>query len=194
MAAGLTASVPGRARASPQAARRIAALAAVLGSAILVAACATAQRSPTYPPAGVTPPPTAGRTDAARATVIGALTSAGLPAGDPDQPFRPPEGPWFAAAPRTVVQVSVPTETSPRFIVLYAFDTAADAAAAAADQATYISRGPGKVYFPSDSRFTIRTLGSVVVFFSFSPGNAADRAAEIETALGGVGTPVAIPG
>jgi hypothetical protein len=32
------------------------------------------------------------------------------------------------------------------------------------------------------------------VFFSFSPGNAADRAADIETALGGVGTPVAIPG
>jgi hypothetical protein len=174
--------------------RRVAGFAATLVAVALVAGCVAPRRGPTYPPAGVTPPPAAGRTDSARAVVIQALTQAGLTAGDPQQPFRPPEGAWFAAAPRTVVQVTVATETSPRFVVLYAFDTPADAAAAAADQAAYVSSGPGRVYFPSDSRFTIRVLGSVAVFFSYSPSNADPRAADIESALGAVGTAVAIPG
>lgn len=168
-------------------------VAALALSALVGCAAPASHRAPTYPPAGVTPPPAAGRTDAATAAVTQALSAAGLPATEPTQPYRPPEGPWFAAAPRTLVQVSIPNEPGPRFVVLYPFDSAADAATAAADQATYVSRGPGKVYFPGDTRFTIRVLGSVAVFFAWSPANADPRTKDVESALGSLGDAVAIP-
>jgi len=177
--------------------RSVPALAAALAAAMLagamLAACAAPRRAPTYPPADTTPAPAGSQTDAARALVIGALTSAGLAAGDPGQPYKPPEGPWFAAAPRTVVQITVPGETAPRFIVLYAFSSSADAASAAADQATYVSRGAGKPYFVLDTRFTIRLLGPVALFFAWSPSNADPRTMDVETALDTIGTAVAIP-
>ena len=176
----------------PAAATAMALAMALLGGTVL-AACAAPRRGPTYPPADATPAAAGSQTDAARALVVGALTSAGRAAGDPGQPYRTAEGAWFAAAPRTVVQVTVPTESSPRFIVLYAFASAADAATAASDQATYVSRGPGKVYFPLDTRFTIRLVGSVALFFAWSPANADPRAMDVETALDTVGTAVAIP-
>lgn len=165
----------------------------VVGALAACVAPGATHRAPTYPPAGVTPPPAAGRTDEARAAVIQAISAAGLPAGDATQPYRPPEGAWFAAAPRTVVQVSVPNEAGPHFVVLYPFDSAVDAASAAADQAAYVSRGPGNVYFPGDARFTIRVLGSVAVFFAWSPANADPRTMAVETALGSIGDGVAIP-
>lgn len=168
------------------------ALLATVGLAL--AACAPgAHRGPTYPPEGVTPPPVTGQTDTARAAVAAALASAGFQATVPDQPYRPAEGAWFASAPRTVVEVQVPGETSPRFVVLYAFDNPADAAAAAADQATYVTRGAGAVSFPQDSRFTIRTLGSVAIFFTWSPSNGDPRTMDVETALDTVGSEVPLP-
>ena len=172
---------------------RVAAAHAVVTVAALAAGCVAPHRAPTNPPVGVTPPPAAGRTDAARAAVVQALGAAGLVAADPQQPFRPPEGAWFAAAPRTIVQVSVPAETAPRFIVLYAFDSAADAASAAADQATYVARGPGRPFFPLDTRFTIRVLGSVAIFFAWSPANADPSTEGIQRALETIGNAVAIP-
>lgn len=181
------------ARLSPAGSRGVALILVFLGASVATAGCVPPRRAPTYPPAGVTPAPAAGRTDAARASVLQALTAAGLPAGDPQQPYRPPEGAWFAAAPRTVVQVSVPNEATPRFIALYAFDSTADAATAAADQASYVARGPGRPFFTGDTRFTIRLLGSVVIFFAWAPGTADPRAADIQAALETIGTAVAIP-
>ena len=165
----------------------------VLGAMVVAAGCVAPRRAPTYPPAGVTPPPTAGRTDAARAAIVQALTAAGIAAGEPRQPYEPPQGPWFAAAPRTVVQVSVPNETGPRFVAIYAFDSPADAASAAADQAAYVAKGPGRVFFTGDTRFTIRVLGSVVLFFAWAPATADPRAAGVQAALETIGTAVAIP-
>jgi len=107
----------------PAVAAAVALAVALLGGTVL-GGCAAPRRGPTYPPADATPAPAGSQTDAARALVVGALSGAGLAAGDPGQPFRPPEGAWFAAAPRTVVQVTVPPESSPRFIVLYAFASA----------------------------------------------------------------------
>jgi hypothetical protein len=165
---------------------------AILGVAV-VAGCVVPGRAPTYPPAGVTPPPAAGRTDAARGVVVRALTAAGLPSADPQQPYAPPQGPWFAAAPRTVVQVSVPNESGPRFISLYAFDSPGDAITAATDQANYVARGPGRPFFTGDTRFTIRILGSVVIFFAWAPGTADPRAADVQAALQTIGVEAVIP-
>ncbi|HEY2915813.1 MAG TPA: hypothetical protein VGI98_01230 [Candidatus Limnocylindrales bacterium] len=168
-------------------------LALTVAVGLIAAGCATRPKGPTYPPAGVTPPPAGVATDATRAAVIGALAAAGLQGTDPQQAYRPPEGAWFAAAPRTIVQVSVPNEPTPRFVAIYAFGSAADAATAAADEATYVSRGPGKVMFPNDTRFTIRVSGATAIFFAWSPGGADPRAAAIEDALDTIGTGVAIP-
>jgi hypothetical protein len=161
--------------------------------ALAISACATRPKGPTYPPAGVTPPPAGVATDAARAAVVGVLGTAGFQATDPQQGYRPPEGPWFAAAPRTVLQVQVPNEAAPRFVVLYAFASPADAATAGADEAQYVSHGAGKVLFPIDARFVIRVSGSTAIFFTWSPGSADPRTQSIEDALDTLGTGVAIP-
>jgi hypothetical protein len=172
---------------------RVAAAWVALAGALLLAGCVAPTKGPTYPPTGVTPPPAAGRTDAARAEVVQALAAAGIQAREPDRAYVPPEGARFAGAPRTVIQVQLPTEASPRFVALYAFDSPAEASAAAAEQAAHVARGPGKVYFPSDSHFVIRQLGSVVLFFTWSPSNADPSAMAIETALQTIGTAVPIP-
>lgn len=155
--------------------------------------CGSRPKGPTYPPADATPAAAGAATDSARAAVVNALAAVGLQAVDPQQPYVPQQGPWFAAAPRTVVQVSVPNEPTPRFIVLYAFGSPADASSAAADQATYVSHGPGKVYFPNDAHFVIRVVDAVAIFFTWSPGGADPRAQDIETALDTIGTGVPIP-
>ena len=185
---------PGRHGRAHHPARRTAALLVLVGLVVAITAgCAVRPRGPTYPPAGVTPPPAGSATDAARAAVIAAIAGTGLQATDPQQDYRPPEGPWFAAAPRTVLQVNVPNEASPRFVVVYAFGSAADAATAAADEATYVAHGPGKVLFPIDTRFTIRVLGATAIFFAWSPGSADPQAGAIEQALDTLGTAVPIP-
>jgi len=168
-------------------------LALVAALALVLGGCATGAHAPTYPPVGSTPQPAGDRTGATRAAVVAALTAAGLQAGEPGQPYQPQEGPWFAAAPRSTIQVTIPGEGTPRFVVLYAFDSPSDAAIAGADQASYVARGPGAIYFPNDSRFTIRILGSTAVFFTWSPSNADPRTQEIETALDTIGTAIAIP-
>jgi hypothetical protein len=132
-------------------------------------------------------------TDAARAAVAQALASAALQVTDPQQPYEPSEGPWFAAAPRTVLQVQVPGEATPRFIVLYAFASPADATTAATDQASYVSHGAGRVLFANDTHFAIRVLGSTAIFFAFSAGAAAPQVGAIEQALDTIGTGVAVP-
>jgi len=188
VAAGLT---PTPAARGHVAMRVVVALA--LFAVLVLSGCATRPRGPTYPPEGVTPPPAGPSTDAAKAAVVAAVANAGLQAVEAQQAFRPPEGAWFASAPRTLVQVSVPNEATPRFIVIYAFGSAADAATAAADEAAYVSHGAGRVMFPNDSHFTIRVLGSTAIFFTWSPGSADGRTQSIEDALDTVGTGVAIP-
>ena len=169
----------------------------ILSLALLVAvagaACTARPKGPTYPPAGVTPPPAGVATDATRGTVVAAIAAAGLQATDPTEGYRPPEGPWFAAAPRTVLQVAVPNEATPRFIVIYAFGTPADAASAAADQASYVSHGAGRVMFANDTHFVIRVLGSTAIFFAYSAGSAAPQVGAIEQALDTIGSGVAVP-
>jgi hypothetical protein len=169
-------------------------LAVIAAAALVASGCTARPRGPTYPPAGVTAPPAGSTTDATRAAVVGAIAATGLQATTPQQDYRPPEGAWFAAAPRTVLEVDVPNEAAPRFIVVYAFASGADAATAAADEATYVARGPGKVLFPNDTQFTIQVLGSTAIFFAWSPGSADPKAGSIAQALATLGTPVRIPG
>ena len=74
------------------------------------------------------------------------------------------------------------------------FASPAAAAAAAAEQATYVASGVGRVQFPPDSRFSIRVVGATAVFFTWSPANSPDaRIESIPAALESIGTAVPIP-
>lgn len=168
----------------------------VLLAAVLLAAagCAGVSRT-TFPPLGSSPAPVGDATSATIRAVTGALAAVGLQAAEANRRYRPPEGPLLAAASRSVVQATLPDDPAHGFIVVYAFDSAEAAQAAAADQAAYAASGIGRVQFAPDAHFVLRVVGSTVVFFWWSPGAALDaRAANIETALATLGTGVEVRG
>jgi hypothetical protein len=144
-----------------------------------------------FGPSGAT---TTGAVLETRAAIATALGAKSLQLSDPKVPFRPPEAPRFAAAPRAVYQVQLPNDPAHGFISVYEFPDASAATTAATEQANYVGSGVGRVQFPPDSRFVIRQLGTTVIFYAWSPDNAPDpRAAEIQAALETIGTAVAIP-
>jgi hypothetical protein len=168
----------------------------VLAAIAVLAGCsASATLQPAFPPVGFTPPPVGVATAATRTSVTNALSVEGLQVVDASIAYRPAEGPLFAAAPRSVVQVILPADPAHGFITLYAFASPQAALAAANDQAAYIASGPGRVQFGIDARFTLRILGSTAVFFWWSPTNSPDEhTPSIDLALAQVGTAVPIPG
>lgn len=167
---------------------------AVLAVAIvMIAGCGVSTRT-TFPPLGSTPAPAGDRTDAVEREVIAALAELGLQAVDALRSYRPPEGPLLAAAPRTILQATLPDDPSHGFIVIYSFDSAPDAQKAAEDDAAYIASGVGRVQFAASSRFVLRIVGSTVVFFTWSPDTATDpRTRSIEDALLRIGSGVTVP-
>jgi hypothetical protein len=169
-------------------------LALLLVIALLVTSACSAKPRTTFPPLGSSPAPVGDATAATRAQVIAALAAVGLQAIETNRDYRPPEGPLLAAAPRSVLQATLPDDPGHGFIVIYALSSGAAAEAAAADHAAYIASGIGRVNFAFDSRFVLRVAGSTVVFFHWSPGAALDdRTPQIEDALATVGTEVPIP-
>ena len=174
---------------------RIALALAALGTGAAVLAGCAGSTGPTFPPIGSTPQPAGALTDAANAVLTGALGIEGIQVIDAPTPYRPPEGPLFAGAPRTVVQAVLPQDPTHGFIVLYAFGTSQQALAAAQDQAAYVSSGPGKVQFTPGTSFELRVLGNVAIFFAWTPDNAPDpHEASIPLALSQLGDEVPIPG
>jgi hypothetical protein len=170
---------------------------AVLGLVIVAALAGgtvPSQGAPTFPPAGATAAPAGGSAAATRADVARALSAQGLPSETATRPYRPAEAPQFATAPRAVLRAILPDDPDHGLIVVYEFLNPAVAAAAAAEQATYVASGIGRVQFPPDTRFIVRVVGSTAVFFSWSPANSPDRRIEsIPAALETVGTGVPIP-
>lgn len=173
--------------------RRLRLVALLAAVTVAAGACAAGTRT-TFPPLGSTRAPVGEATAATARLVIGALGAAGVPGIDAVRAYRPPEGPLLAAAPRSVVQATLPDDPSRGYIVIYALASDAAAQAAAEDHAAYVASGIGRVQFTSDARFVLRVVGSTVVFFWWSPGAALDaRTQDVEAALGTVGTAVEIP-
>lgn len=167
--------------------------AALLGAVLLAtSACAGGTRT-TFPAVGSSPAPVG---DAAAATVTaitGALGAEGLPSVTANRQYRPPEGPLLSAAPRFVVQATLPDDPAHGFMVVYTFASHEAALTAANDQAAYIESGIGRVQFAPDAHFVLRVLGPTVVFFWWSPGAALDsRTPAIEAALLTVGEAVEV--
>jgi hypothetical protein len=167
-----------------------------LAGAILVAGCGVDGRVSTPAPPTPSPAPTlspaVGPTIAAVTQALGAF---GLGVESAQRPYRPGESPELAAAPRWTLQVELRDEPDHGFITIYDLADVRAAERAADAQATYIASGPGRVQFPTDAEFSIRRVGQTVVFYSWSPGSAADpRAGEVIEALGTVGVGVPVPG
>ena len=166
---------------------------AILALAACLGGCA-GPAGPTFPPLGSSPAPAGDLTAGARAQVAAALAVEGLQVADALSTYRPPEGPIFAAAPRSVVQALLPDDPSHGYIVLYAFGTPAQALEAAQDQGRYIASGPGRVLFPLTTQFSLRVLGNIAIFFTWSPDTAIDaRTPSIALALSHIGDEVPIP-
>lgn len=154
-------------------------------------ACGVTVRGPTYPPAGATPPPPGAAAESARAAVVGALAELGFQATDATTAYRPPESASLAGAPRVVLDVAGPTVHG--FVVLYVFPSGGDARAAGEEQAGYVSSGVGRAYFPPGTRFAIRLVGGVLVFYAWTPGGSADAYGDIAGGLERIGTTIDIP-
>jgi hypothetical protein len=170
-----------------RAGRGAARVAAGLVIAALALACS--------PPSGNNLPSPGSGGDPASATkalVIGGLGAVGLQAVDAPRPYRPPEAPTLAAAPRSVIQVQLPDDPDHGFIVVYSLGSAVAAENAAFDQAAYVASGTGGIQFPPGSHFVIRTVDTTMIFFTWSPGGSPDQRTHlIEDALNRIG--IAVP-
>ncbi|MEW5992208.1 MAG: hypothetical protein AB1736_12800 [Chloroflexota bacterium] len=167
--------------------------------AVLVLAALVGGSTPlggaTFPPAGATTGVAGAAAAVTRSEVARALGVAGVQLEDATRAYRPAEAPGFAAAPRIVVRAILPDDPDHGLIVIYEFVDAGAASVAAQAQADYIASGVGRVQFPNDARFVIRTLGATALFYAWSPAAATDpRAAAIATALETVGVGIPVPG
>jgi hypothetical protein len=129
-----------------------------------------------------------------RGELTRALGAAGYQLTDPQVPYRKAEAAAFAAAPRAVVQVLLAEDLDAGYVTIYEFASAAMATDAAEEQAAYLASGPGRIQFASDTRFTLRQVGTTIVFYAWSPGSTDDpRAAGILPVIEGVGTEIPVP-
>jgi hypothetical protein len=169
-------------------------LAVVLVIAAIATTGCAGPTTATFPPLGSTPAPAGDASGATTRQVIGALAAAGLQAAVSNRPFRPPEGALLAATPRTVLEVPLPDDPDPGWIIVYAAGSEDQAARAAKDQAAYLASGPGRAMFVNGTRFVLRVVGSTVVWFSWSPDGSPDkRTATIAQTLEAIGTGIDIP-
>ena len=173
----------------------LASVVALLLIAALASGRVAAPGAPTFPPVGATTAPAGPAAASTRAALADALSAQGLQVEDVVTAYRPAEAPRVAVAPRLVVRVIVPSDPDHGRILIYEFRDTGDATVAAQEQAAYVSSGVGRVQFPPQTQFTLRVVGSTVVFHAFSTADVPDpeRAAAIETALAGLGFEVPVP-
>jgi hypothetical protein len=173
-----------------------AALALVVAAATRVSGCAAeAGPEPSVAPATVAPSYAVSAAVAlTRAELVRVLGARNLVLDDADVPFRPPEAPRFTMAPRAVYQVILPDDPGEGFIVVYDFLDAGTAAGAAAEQATYLASGPGRIQSAEGTRHVLRQVGPTVVAYSWVPAGSQDaRAPAIQEALETLGTAFDVP-
>jgi hypothetical protein len=176
--------------------RRLAPIA--LAATVLLAGCGVAapQGSIALPPRD-SPSPEAtvsAAVDQTRLQIAGALAAAGYQLSTPTIPFRPPESPRLASAPRAVFQVIIPTDPTHGYVVVYEFPDANTAALAGREYAAYLGTGPGKIQFPLDAMHVLRQIGTTLIFYTWSPSaQPGDDAAKIGLALTSIGNGFDIP-
>ncbi|MGZ6271432.1 MAG: hypothetical protein ACXWPJ_05150 [Candidatus Limnocylindrales bacterium] len=175
---------------------------AVLGLAVVLVACGSAQPTSVASPgagAGRTPlivPPEAGLSSAQAAAVVAlrqALSPLGLQLSPVSQPVRPSEPLAFAEVPRAVYRLEL-ADPDQGFVLIYDFADTTVAAAGARQLAGFVGSGFGQTTYPVDAQFSLAQLGSSVIFSWWSAQRSSDpaRAEEAFRALASVGIPVAV--
>ncbi len=173
----------------------VAGVVALLAVAALASGRAAAPGAPTFPPAGATTGPAGAAAAATKSALVDALVGQSLQLEDILSDYRPAEAPRLAAAPRIVVRVVIPTDPDHGRLVIYEFRDTGTATVAAQEQASYVSSGVGRVQFPPQTQFTLRVVGSTVVFYPYATADVPDpeRATAIAAALANLGFEVPVP-
>jgi len=186
-----------RARALRGRVRSVGIVGLAVAATLLLGGCGIAAQNGGVPPVAPTasPLPTVSSdVEMTRLQVAGALAAAQFQLVVPKLPFRPPESPRLAAAPRSVFQVVLPDDPTHGYIVIYDFIDTNMAALAGNQMAGYLGSGPGRIQFPPDSQHVLRQLGTTIIFYSWSAANSpGPEGAQIASALQTVGTGFAIP-
>jgi hypothetical protein len=185
----------------PSANRRALAIAvAVVVFVLLIAAAVLgggggSPGSPTFPPVGATTRPAGAAAASTQAAIAEALSGVNLQLEVFASPYRPAESASLSTAPRLVVRAVIPDDPNHGLIVIYEFLSTADATSAAQEQASYVASGVGRVQFTPDTQFTIRVVGSTVVFYDWATANSPDeaKAKAVSTALETLGFGVPVP-
>jgi hypothetical protein len=166
----------------------------LLGAVVIALSLLGGGGASVTPGPSATPPRTGEATARTRELVVAALGNAGLQVAEAATPYRPSETPELLAAPRLVLQVTLPDDPTGGYVVIYELPSAADAAEAGRGLAAHLASGPGAIQYPADTRFIIRQQGVTLVFFAWSPAAATDgRTGTIADALAVVGLPIPIP-
>jgi hypothetical protein len=166
---------------------------AILAASLVAGGCAVDGPAVTFPPQSFGTGSTTGAAAATAGAVTRALGAVSVQVREPQTPYRPPESPTLAGAPRTVLQAVLPDEPGHGYISIYEFSDAAAATAAGREMAEYVASGPGRVQFVPDTRFVLRHVGPTVVFYHWSPANSTDdQAASVQAALETVGEEIEV--
>ena len=171
---------------------------ALVVAAVALAGCGIgATRGSIAVPPRETPSPARTVTNAVAQTrlqIAGALGTGGFGLSVPTVPFRPPESPLLAAAPRAVFQVALPGDANHGYVIVYEFPDTASATIAGREMAGYLGTGPGRIQFPLDASHVLRQVGTTLISYSWSRANSpGPDAAAIAQALASVGQGFDIP-
>jgi hypothetical protein len=155
--------------------RRLAPAAAAI--AFLIAGCGVgaSHEIVTFPPSSVGPAATVSPAVLqTRAIIVAALAPLQIQLRDAQDPFRPGESPRVAAAPRAVYQAILPADPGGGQIVVYEFRDTGAAVDAGNELAGYLGTGAGRIQFPDDVRWTIRQVGTTLIFYTWAPSSSPD--------------------
>ncbi len=166
-------------------------------AAVMLGGCGigAAQSPVPLPPASRGPEATvSGAVDQTRAAIAAALASRNLQLTAATREYRTAEPRALAAAPRRVYQVTLPDDPDGGFIVVYEFRDASAAVDAGNALAGYLGTGAGRIQYPIDSRYSIRQLGTTLIFYTWAPSTSPDAAsATVGEALDTLGIGFAPP-
>lgn len=163
--------------------------------AVSLAGCAATPDAPpiTFPPATFGSGVITAATDATRRAVERALAGIGLTAAAAQSTYRPGESARFTAAPRIVLEVTLPASDAVLPISIYEFTNEDAAVSAGTEQARYVASPVGRVLFAPGTQFVMRRDGRTVLFYAWLPAEEQAGAGEIATALTAVGIEIEVP-
>jgi hypothetical protein len=156
---------------------RLAGTGAAAVLAIVLAGCGigATHEVVTFPPPSVGPAATVSPAVLqVRALIASTLAPFQIQLADAKNPYRPGESARVAAAPRAVYQAVLPADPEGGQIVVYEFRDAGAAVDAGNELAGYLGTGAGRIQFPDDARWTIRQVGTTLIFYTWAPSTSPD--------------------